>query len=172
MPGPGRPFQKGQSGNPSGQRRGLQRLVREMLGRKGFAAVVRTQYEIATGTFRSDSKIGLQAKEVTAAATWLRDTGGYKAPASVDVTSAGEPLAGGVTVGLDPVGMTDEQLAAMAAQLEAATDLADDECPTEDDDLGGPGTLDDPGPTYFEREEEPDADPPAGVRRRTRDPGN
>jgi hypothetical protein len=146
-----------------------------MLGRRGFAAVVRTQYEIATGVFRSDSKIGLQAKEVTAAATWLRDTAGFKPPSNVDVTSQGESVTGGaVLVALDPSAMSDAQLDAMAGALAAAEDGDAEAREEESDCFGGEGTLGDPGPTAALGEEEPDGDDELsmGVVRRSRGPSN
>jgi hypothetical protein len=136
-------FTKGKSGNPGGRPRGLQKLVREMLGRRGWAAVVETQFKIATGAFASDSKLGLQAREVTAAATWLADRGFGKPIQQTDVTSNGQTVGGPVVV-LDTETMSEDQLADIEARLEeaGAADAAGGE--VDDDELGGDGTMSDP----------------------------
>lgn len=41
MPGPGKPFAKGNSGNPGGRPKGLAKLVRDILGPQGVADVIR-----------------------------------------------------------------------------------------------------------------------------------
>lgn len=136
-------FTKGKSGNPGGRPKGLQKLVRQMLGRDGWAAVVRTQYEIATGVFESSSKVGLMAREVTAAATWLADRGFGKPIQQTDVTSNGQTVGGPVVVPLDPSEMSDEQLERLEQTLVeagAAEDL-EDSADLDDDELGGEGTL-------------------------------
>lgn len=138
-------FTKGKSGNPGGRPKGLQKLVRQMLGRDGWAAVVRTQYEIATGVFESTSKLGLQAKEVTAAATWLADRGFGKPVQQTDVTSNGQTVGGPVVVPLDPSEMSDEQLERLEqtlAEAGAADELGEGADP-DDDELGGEGELHD-----------------------------
>lgn len=133
-------FTKGKSGNPGGRPKGLQRLIREKLGKKGWSRVVETQYLIATGQFVSDSKLGLQAKEVTAAAKWLADRGFGLPQQHVDVTSAGSGV-GQVAVAFDTSLMNDEQLEEVERRLAEASGAEDenDDRAASDDELGGEG---------------------------------
>lgn len=133
-------FSKGKSGNPGGRPRGLQRLIREKLGRRGWSRVVETQYLIATGQFVSDSKLGLQAKEVTAAAKWLADRGFGLPQQHVDVTSSASSV-GQVSVSFDSSAMDDEHLAEVERRLSEASgaDDVDGDRMASDDELGGEG---------------------------------
>lgn len=136
-------YPKGKSGNPGGRPKGLQKLIRTSLGRRGWAEVIQVQFEIATGTFESTSKTGLQAKEMTNAATWLADRGFGKPVQQTDVTSNGQTVGGPVVVPLDPSGMSDEQLERLEQTLVEACSAEDqeDDADPDDDELGGEGTL-------------------------------
>lgn len=116
------PFEKGQSGNPGGRPRGLMRLVRETVeaegpgGKDGWAQVVKAQFKIATGL---DDRA--KAKDMTGAATWLRDSGYGRPQQAVDVTSNGQTVASAaVTIPLATDALSDEQLEALRQALERA----------------------------------------------------
>lgn len=115
-------FAKGESGNPGGRPKGLGALVRETVeregpgGRDGWVEVVKAQYRIATG---NDERA--KAKDMTLAATWLRDSGYGRPQQAVDVTSNGQTVSTAtVTIPLATEALTDEQLEALRKELERA----------------------------------------------------
>ena len=133
-------FKAGQSGNPGGRPRGLSKLVRDTVkaaagqGRDGWVEVVKAQYDIATGVDEE-----AKPKDMTAAATWLRDSGFGRPQQSVDLTTGGEKVNGLPSVVPLPVaGMSDEMLASLRATLTQAKAVPADE---DDDEEGDPPVL-------------------------------
>lgn len=120
-------FIKGQpSANPGGRPKGLAKLVREIVesegpgGKDGWAMVVRSQFLIATGQHE-----GAKAKEITGAATWLRDSGYGRPQQAVDVTSNGQTVSTtNVTIPLPTDALSDEQLEALGRALDNAASAA------------------------------------------------
>lgn len=115
-------FEPGTSGNPGGRPKGLAALVRETVekegpgGKDGWVQVVKAQYQIATGL--NEEAV---PKEMTAAATWLRDSGYGRPQQAVDVTSNGQTVsAATVTIPLATDALTDEQLVALQRALDEA----------------------------------------------------
>lgn len=95
MPGPGKPFESGKSGNPGGRPKGLARLVRDLIAAKveedpvlgkidGWAKITLRLYDLATG------RIDANEKDRTAAAKLLYDRAGGLPRQEVE-------LSGGVT---------------------------------------------------------------------------
>lgn len=133
MPGPGKPFAKGNSGNPGGRPKGLAKLVRDILGPQGMADVIRAQHKIALGQHPLADELGadapvVQARECTGAATWLRDSGFGRPQQSMDLTSGGEKLGGG-SVTVDVSGLSEGELASIEAAAVAALAEGDGEEP-------------------------------------------
>lgn len=118
MPGPGRPFAKGQSPNPGGRPVGLeQQLKRELAG--DLPALVEVLREIALGKVnkrtgkRSPSKAS--PKDRRQAADSLLDRILGRARQSVEVSTEGPSLV------LEILGLTTAQRARRTAELEAKT---------------------------------------------------
>lgn len=138
MPGPGKPFQKGNSGNPGGRPKGLAKLVRDILGPSGMADVIRAQHKIALGHHPLADELGeaapvVHSRECTGAATWLRDSGFGRPQQSMDLTSGGEKLGGGSVV-VDVSGLSEVELASIEAAAVAA--LAEGDVDGEEPDGG------------------------------------
>ena len=115
-------FEPGTSGNPGGRPKGLGALVRDTVeregpgGKDGWLELVRAQYKIATGI---DDRA--KAKDMTAAAVFLRDAGYGRPQQAVDVTSNGQTVAAAtVTIPLATEALTDEQLVALQRALDKA----------------------------------------------------
>lgn len=83
--GPGRPFQPGQSGNPKGSRKNLDKIIRETVG-DDLEEIIRMQITIAKGQLPAElPEVQLRASDITRAAEWLTDRGWGKARQVVDL---------------------------------------------------------------------------------------
>ena len=94
---PGRPFQKGQSGNPAGRPRKGNTLAEAIRSGVSPEKIYQRVLEILAS---DDEKAAMQA------ANFLADRGWGKAPQTLEVTSEG-----GVVAGLDASKLSDEELA-------------------------------------------------------------
>lgn len=140
-------FEKGQSGNPGGRPKGLAALVRDTVeregpgGKDGWLEVVRAQYKIATGI---DDRA--KAKDMTAAAVFLRDAGYGRPQQAVDVTSNGQTVSTAtVTIPLATGALTDAELEALRTALAKAGPAPVAVLPVDDGGGDADAAADDPG---------------------------
>lgn len=95
-PPPGRPFPKGQSGNPGGRPKGLYALLDAIISESEWRRIMEVQKVIAMCDGEMCAQLGLEiptTKEVTEAAKFLTERRYGKAPQTVEVTGDdGGPL--------------------------------------------------------------------------------
>lgn len=88
-PPPGRPFKKGQSGNPGGRPKGLYALLDSIVSEQDWKRIVEVQKVIAMCDGEMCAQLGLEiptTKEVTEAAKFLTERRFGKAAQSMELT--------------------------------------------------------------------------------------